>query len=54
MDDEQSERDQTYVTAHHQGPALLHHVNPRIGLRENDFRTLADFAGSLDASRTTG
>jgi hypothetical protein len=54
VDDEQSELDQTYVTAHHQGPVLLHHINPRIGLRENDFHTLADFASSLDTSRTTG
>lgn len=54
VDDEQSELDQTYVTAHHRGPGLLHHVNPRIGLRENNFRTLADFAGCLDTSRTTG
>jgi hypothetical protein len=44
MDDEQSDLDQAYVTAHHHGPGLLHHVNARIGLREDDFRTLADFA----------
>ncbi|GGV50888.1 hypothetical protein GCM10010293_62280 [Streptomyces griseoflavus] len=54
VDDEQSELDQTYVAAHHQGIGLLHPVNPRIGLRENDFHTLADFASSLDTSRTTG
>ncbi|MEU6673858.1 hypothetical protein [Streptomyces sp. NPDC046925] len=54
VDDEQSELDQTYVTAHHCGRGLLHHVNPRIGLRDNDFRTLADFARSLNASRTAG
>ncbi|MFP8886772.1 hypothetical protein [Streptomyces mangrovi] len=54
VDDEQSELDQTYVAARHQGPRLLHHVNPRIGLRENDFRALADYARSLNASRTTG
>jgi hypothetical protein len=53
VDDEQSELDQTYVTAHHQGTGLLHHVNPRIGLRENDFHTLAGFARSLSTSRTT-
>ncbi|MFE4696370.1 hypothetical protein ACFRIC_04695 [Streptomyces sp. NPDC056738] len=53
VDDEQSERDQTYVTTHHRGSGLLHHVNPRIGLRENDFHTLADFARSLDTPRTT-
>ncbi|MCT2590538.1 hypothetical protein LHJ74_11560 [Streptomyces sp. N2-109] len=54
VDDEQSELDQTYVAAHHQGPGLLHHVNPRIGLRGNDFHTLAGFAQSLDTSQTTG
>ncbi|MER8030286.1 hypothetical protein ABTZ78_15140 [Streptomyces bauhiniae] len=48
VDDEQSELDQTYVSAHHRGPGLLHHVNPRIGLQENDFTTLADFARSVD------
>ncbi|MFE2297381.1 hypothetical protein ACFXAW_04210 [Streptomyces sp. NPDC059445] len=54
VDDEQSEPDQTYVTTHHRGSGLLHHVNPRIGLREDDFHTLADFARSLDTPRTTG
>ncbi|EDY49217.1 secreted protein [Streptomyces clavuligerus] len=53
VDDEQSELDQAYVTAHHRGPGLLHHVNPRIGLRESDFHTLADFAGSLESSQPT-
>ncbi|MDQ0403657.1 hypothetical protein OIE75_11845 [Streptomyces sp. NBC_01723] len=48
VDDEQSELDQAYVTAHHRGHGLLHHVSPRVGLRESDFRTLADFARSLD------
>ncbi|MFD3645870.1 hypothetical protein ACFWVT_00905 [Streptomyces cyaneofuscatus] len=47
VDDEQSDPDQAYVAAHHPGPGLLHHVNPRIGLREDDFRTLSDFAQSL-------
>ncbi|MEU8990650.1 hypothetical protein AB0C98_30265 [Streptomyces sp. NPDC048558] len=46
VDDEQSDLDDVYVTAHHRGPGLLHHVNPRIGLREDDFRTLAEFADS--------
>ncbi|MFD3543749.1 hypothetical protein ACFWUQ_30200 [Streptomyces sp. NPDC058662] len=54
VDDERSELDQAYVTAHHRGPGFLHHVNPRIGLQESDFHTLADFAGSLDTSRTPG
>ncbi|WP_285439522.1 hypothetical protein [Streptomyces sp. ISL-96] len=30
----------------HNAPALLHHVNPRIGLRTADFAALADFASS--------
>ncbi|MGC5000203.1 hypothetical protein [Streptomyces sp. DT195] len=54
VDDEQSELDQAYVTAHHRRSGLLHHVNPRVGLREDDFRTLADFARSLGTPRTTG
>ncbi|MGK5640149.1 hypothetical protein ACSNOK_17810 [Streptomyces sp. URMC 126] len=44
VDDEQSDHDEAYVTAHHPARALLHHVNPRIGLRGPDFRALADFA----------
>ncbi|MBO0915146.1 hypothetical protein [Streptomyces laculatispora] len=51
VDDEQSDADHAYMTAHHSAPALLHHVNPRIGLREDDFRTLADFARSSGASQ---
>ncbi|ELP68307.1 hypothetical protein ACKI1I_00095 [Streptomyces turgidiscabies] len=54
VDDEQSVLDQAYVAAHHHGPGLLHHVNPRIGLLEDDFRTLADFAESLDTPQATG
>ncbi|MFI9297096.1 hypothetical protein [Streptomyces gardneri] len=50
VDDEQSELDQVYVITHHRGSALLHHVSPRVGLLENDFHTLADFARSLDTS----
>ncbi|MFD6433888.1 hypothetical protein [Streptomyces venezuelae] len=41
VDDEQSGLDDAYITAHHAAPALLHHVNPRIGLREGDFQVLA-------------
>lgn len=46
VDDEQGDRDRAYVAAHHRAPGLLHHVNPRIGLRDDDFRALADFARS--------
>ncbi|MFB6784641.1 hypothetical protein ACFCX0_47200 [Streptomyces sp. NPDC056352] len=54
VDDEQSDLDHAYVTVHHRGPGLLHHVNPRIGLREADFHALADFAGSLETPRSSG
>ncbi|MFJ6865330.1 hypothetical protein ACIQRS_14275 [Streptomyces termitum] len=47
VDDEQGEPDRAYVSAHHRGAALLHHVSPRIGLREDDFRALTAFARAL-------
>ncbi|MFD5631652.1 MULTISPECIES: hypothetical protein [unclassified Streptomyces] len=46
VDDEQSPADGTFVGAHHPGPALLLHVNPRLGLREDDFAALAEFANA--------
>ncbi|MBC9712923.1 hypothetical protein H9Y04_10120 [Streptomyces sp. TRM66268-LWL] len=46
VDDEQSVLDDTYVSRHHPGRALLHHVNPRIGLCEPDFDALAGFASA--------
>ena len=49
VDDELSDLDQEYVAAHHRGAGLLHHVNPRIGLRDDDFHALAEFARSLGA-----
>ncbi|GAA3776059.1 hypothetical protein [Streptomyces chiangmaiensis] len=52
VDDEQGDTDHAFVAAHHAAPALLHHVNPRIGMRNDDFTTLADFAASL--ARPTG
>ncbi|MDX3529137.1 hypothetical protein P1P75_22585 [Streptomyces sp. ID05-39B] len=54
VDDEQGDLDQAYVAAHHRGPALLHHVDPRFGLRESDFRDLADFSRSVGVSPTAG
>nr|WP_158713195.1 hypothetical protein [Streptomyces sp. NRRL S-1813] len=50
----QSDLDHAYVTAQHRGPGLLHHVNPRIGLREADFLALADFTTSVEPPRFTG
>nr|WP_198318740.1 hypothetical protein [Pseudofrankia inefficax] len=40
IDDEITTTDRTWVTAHHQGPALLHRVDARHGLTDTDFSTL--------------
>ncbi|MFD5726918.1 MULTISPECIES: hypothetical protein [unclassified Streptomyces] len=53
VDDEQSDADHAHVSAHHPGPALLRHVNPRIGLRDDDFAALASFAASLAGADPT-
>ncbi|MGD1218172.1 hypothetical protein AB9Q10_07010 [Streptomyces krungchingensis] len=47
VDDEQSPADDAYVAARHAAPALLRHVDPRLGLVEDDFTALAEFAASL-------
>ncbi|MCM2430715.1 hypothetical protein [Streptomyces sp. RKAG337] len=53
VDDEQSDADHAHVAANHHAPALLHHVNPRIGLRVDDFTTLAAFAASVEIPART-
>ena len=40
VDDEVTAVDQAWVRAQHPGPALLHRVNPRLGLTEDDFQLL--------------
>ncbi|MCI3243936.1 hypothetical protein [Streptomyces spinosisporus] len=47
VDDEQTPADEEYVAARHGAPALLHHVSPHLGLREEDFGALARFAATL-------
>lgn len=44
VDDEIGPADREFVAAHHQNSALLHRVDPRLGLRDADFTTLAAFA----------
>ncbi|MGI5351633.1 hypothetical protein ACQEU8_26145 [Streptomyces sp. CA-250714] len=44
VDDALTARERRFVGAHHPGPALLHHVDPRRGLREDDFTALARWA----------
>ncbi|MGP3989846.1 HAD domain-containing protein [Streptomyces sp. 3N207] len=40
IDDELTGADRAWVAAHHQGPALLHRVDPRHGLTDADFAAL--------------
>ncbi|MFD1656968.1 hypothetical protein ACFSL4_01640 [Streptomyces caeni] len=48
VDDQISDIDRDYVAQHHPGPALLHWVDPRKGLTDDDFTQLADWAARLD------
>lgn len=47
VDDEVTGADRECVAAHHEGPALLHHVSARLGLLEPDFEALAQWAQAL-------
>jgi hypothetical protein len=38
-----SPNDRAWVTAHHRGHALLHRVDPRLGLMDADYATLTDW-----------
>lgn len=43
VDDEITDIDRAWVSAHHQGHALLHRVDPRRGLTDADHATLTDW-----------
>ncbi|MET8225674.1 hypothetical protein [Streptomyces sp. NPDC005301] len=47
IDDEITEADRTWVLDHHDGPALLHRVDPRSGLVDEDFDVLGAWAAQL-------
>ncbi|WP_239154082.1 HAD domain-containing protein [Amycolatopsis sp. FDAARGOS 1241] len=47
LDDEISSADRAWVAAHHPGPALLHRVDPRVGLAPADFTSLAGWFGRV-------
>ncbi|GAB2612967.1 hypothetical protein GCM10027168_52080 [Streptomyces capparidis] len=47
VDDELGDRDRAWVAAHHGEAALLHRVDPRIGLTGDDFAALTAWAGAL-------
>lgn len=40
VDDEITDRDRCWVAAHHDGPALLHRVDPALGLTDSGLRLL--------------
>ncbi|SDT83107.1 hypothetical protein SAMN05216371_7920 [Streptomyces sp. TLI_053] len=40
VDDEVTDTDRAWVVAHHPGPALLHRVDPRVGLTDADYAVL--------------
>ncbi|MFJ2865262.1 hypothetical protein [Kitasatospora sp. NPDC087314] len=46
VDDELGPQDDEWIAAHHPGPALALHINPRLGLREGDFATLREWAAA--------
>lgn len=48
VDDEHGPADTAYIAEHHQSPHLLHHVDPRVGLRAEDFTTLQAWAHGLE------
>ncbi|WP_405015616.1 hypothetical protein [Kitasatospora sp. NBC_01539] len=48
VDDNITDADRAFVHAHHDGPALLHRIDPQAGLADQDFTLLADWAASLD------
>ncbi|BBC34089.1 hypothetical protein SGFS_053830 [Streptomyces graminofaciens] len=47
VDDELGAPDRVFVAARHEAPALLHRVDPRLGLRDPDFEALEAFARAL-------
>ncbi|MEU6511621.1 MULTISPECIES: HAD domain-containing protein [unclassified Streptomyces] len=40
VDDEVTDTDRAWVAVHHPGPALLHRVDPRLGLTDDDYAAL--------------
>jgi hypothetical protein len=48
VDDGIQDSDRAWVGENHIGAALLHHVDPRIGLTEQDFTILRDWAAAAE------
>ena len=48
VDDEITDADRAWATAHHPGPSLLQRIDPSVGLQPDDFTALAAWAAALD------
>ena len=48
IDDEIKDADRAWVAEHHDAPALLHRVDPGVGLVAADFSALAEWAEELE------
>ncbi|MFC9328499.1 hypothetical protein [Kitasatospora sp. NPDC057015] len=48
VDDQVTDADRAWVEAHHDGPALLHRIEPRVGLVADDFTALGAWAAELN------
>ncbi|GAA2587598.1 HAD domain-containing protein [Actinomadura fulvescens] len=51
LDDEITNKDRAWVSAHHPGLALLHRVNPIHGITEADYRTLDEWLRTVVVTR---
>lgn len=54
VDDEISDMDRLWVAAQHQGPSLLHRVEPNEGLTDGDFSALAGWLRTAVPNRAAG
>ena len=53
VEDEATQHDDEYVNRHHEGFGRILHVNPRLGLRDDDFAQLDTWARDAVAAPTT-
>jgi hypothetical protein len=54
LDDEITDADRRWVAAHHPRPALLHRVDPNLGLTDDDFSAVRQLAWTVQRNRLIG